>query len=73
MAASYDRAYKDLFSHPEIIKELITEFLPPEISSYLDLDSLAQHTGHYITPLNKEKIQDVVWSAEFLQLNRQKI
>lgn len=70
MPASYDKAYRDLFSQPKIVTELLTEFIPAEITSLLDLTSLTHHSGQYITPLTTEKIQDVVWSVNLLQNNQ---
>lgn len=64
--ASDDKAYRDLFSHYEIIQELIAEFIPPEIAQRLDLSALTLKAGQYITPLNKERIQDLVWSTQLL-------
>ncbi|WNK21215.1 Rpn family recombination-promoting nuclease/putative transposase [Halomonas piscis] len=61
---SHDIAYKELFSHPEFVQQLIEGFAPDDIAALMDVTTLKQHNGHYVTPLNQEKIEDVVWSVK---------
>ena len=60
----HDTGYKELFSHPEFVQQLMEGFAPPEIAGLMDFTTLKKHNGHYITPLFEEKIEDVVWSVE---------
>jgi len=60
----HDTGYKELFSYPEFVQQLIEGFAPPEIAGLMDFATLKQHSGHYITPMFEEKIEDVVWSVE---------
>ncbi|CAM3443932.1 Rpn family recombination-promoting nuclease/putative transposase [Halomonas lysinitropha] len=60
----HDTGYKELFSHPEFVQQLIEGFAPSEIAGLMDFSTLKQHSGHYITPMFEEKIEDVVWSVE---------
>ncbi|MCL7928583.1 Rpn family recombination-promoting nuclease/putative transposase [Halomonas llamarensis] len=60
----HDTGYKELFSHPEFVQQLIEGFVPAEIAQLMDFTTLKNHSGHYITPLFEEKIEDVVWSVE---------
>ncbi|MEQ5801226.1 Rpn family recombination-promoting nuclease/putative transposase [Halomonas sp. H10-9-1] len=60
----HDTGYKELFSYPEFVQQLIEGFAPPEIAGLMDFSTLKQHSGHYITPMFEEKIEDVVWSVE---------
>jgi predicted transposase YdaD len=64
MGKHHDTGYKELFSHPEFIEQLIEGFAPPEIAAMMDFATLKNHSGHYITPLFEEKLEDVVWSVE---------
>ncbi|WP_444677471.1 Rpn family recombination-promoting nuclease/putative transposase [Halomonas sp. E19] len=65
MAANHhDTGYKELFSYPEFVQQLIEGFAPPEIAALMDFATLQNHSGHYITPLFEEKFEDVVWSVE---------
>ncbi|SHM03601.1 Rpn family recombination-promoting nuclease/putative transposase [Vreelandella subglaciescola] len=60
----HDIAYKELFSHPEFVQQLIEGFAPDDIAALMDFSTLKQHNGNYVTPLSKEKIEDVVWSVD---------
>ena len=65
MATNYhDTGYKEMFSHPEFVQQLIEGFAPPEIAALMDFSTLTNHSGNYITPLFKEKFEDVVWSVD---------
>jgi hypothetical protein len=62
--AHHDTGYRELFSHPEFVQQLLEGFASPEIAALMDFSTLTNHSGHYITPLFEEKIEDVVWSVE---------
>ena len=64
MANHHNTGYKELFSHPEFVQQLIEGFAPNEIAKLMGFSTLKKHNGHYITPLFEEKIEDVVWSVE---------
>ncbi|QNI02138.1 Rpn family recombination-promoting nuclease/putative transposase [Halomonas sp. SH5A2] len=59
----HDTGYKELFSYPEFVQQLIEGFAPAEIAQLMDFSTLKSHSGNYITPLFEEKIEDVVWSV----------
>jgi predicted transposase/invertase (TIGR01784 family) len=60
----HDTGYKEVFSYPEFVQQLVEGFFPPEISRIMDFSTLKNHSGNYITPLFEEKFEDVVWSVE---------
>ncbi|QTF94176.1 Rpn family recombination-promoting nuclease/putative transposase [Halomonas sp. BM-2019] len=60
----HDTGYKELFSYPEFVQQLIEGFAPSEIADLMDFSTLKNHSGNYITPLFEEKFEDVVWSVE---------
>jgi predicted transposase/invertase (TIGR01784 family) len=60
----HDSGYKELFSHPEFVQQLIEGFAPPEIAQLMDFSTLENHSGNYITPLFQEKLEDLVWSVQ---------
>ena len=62
----HDTGYKELFSYPEFVQQLIEGFAPGEIAKLMDFSTLKSHCGNYITPLFEEKIEDVVWSVEVI-------
>lgn len=57
----HDTGYKYLFSHAELVQELVEGFLPSELCQLLDFSSLTQVSGSYITPAMKHKEDDAVW------------
>ncbi len=59
----HDTGYKELFSHPEFVEQLIG-FAPARIAALMDFSTLQQHSGNYVTPLFEERFEDVVWSVE---------
>ncbi|EHK61323.1 Rpn family recombination-promoting nuclease/putative transposase [Halomonas sp. GFAJ-1] len=59
----HDTGYKELFSYPEFVQQLIEGFAPAEIAQLMEFATLKQHSGYYITPMFEEKIEDVVWSV----------
>lgn len=59
----HDTGYKELFSHPEFVQQLIEGFVPAEIAGLMDFGTLQMHSGNYITPLFEEKLEDLVWSV----------
>lgn len=56
----HDTGYKELFSYPEFVQQLIEGFSPSDIVGMMDFSTLKKHSGHYITPLVEEEIEDVV-------------
>jgi len=60
----HDTGYKELFSYPEFVQQLVEGFAPSEIAQLMDFSTLKNHSGNYITPLFEEKFEDVVWSVE---------
>jgi len=59
----HDTGYKELFSYPEFVQQLMEGFAPPEIAQLMNFSTLKNHSGNYITPLFEEKFEDVVWSV----------
>ena len=64
MSKQHDSGYKEVFSYPEFVQQLIEGFMPEEMSSMMDFTTLRLHSGNYITPLFEEKLEDVVWSVD---------
>ncbi|MGC9457929.1 MAG: Rpn family recombination-promoting nuclease/putative transposase, partial [Halothiobacillaceae bacterium] len=60
----HDSGYKELFSYPEFVRQLIEGFFPSEIAELMDFETLTPRSGNYITPLFEERFEDAVWSVE---------
>lgn len=64
MAHLHDTGYKFLFSHADLVRELLEVFAPPGVAELLNYATLRPETGNFITPAMKKREQDVVWSVE---------
>ena len=64
MAHLHDSGYKYLFSHAELVQELLETFAPPGVSELLDYTTLRLESGNYVTPAMKPRADDLVWSVE---------
>ena len=45
----HDTIYKLLFSHDRMVRDLLVGFLPGEWTAALDMDSLEEMSGSYVT------------------------
>ena len=59
----HDTGYKLLFSHAELVQQLLEGFAPPELVKLLDFGTLTLANGSYVTPAMKQREDDVVWSV----------
>ena len=64
MAHLHDSGYKYLFSHAELVQELLEAFAPPGVSALLDYTTLRLENGNYVTPAMQPRADDIVWSVE---------
>jgi len=64
MAQLHDTGYKFLFSHADLVRELLEVFAPEGLSELLDYSTLRPETGSFITPAMKRREDDIVWSIE---------
>lgn len=61
----HDNSYKSLFSHPEMVRDLIVGFLPAEWVQDFDMDSLERQNGNYVTDDLRERKNDIIWRVRF--------
>ena len=64
MAHLHDNGYKFLFSHADLVRELLEVFAPPGLTELLDYRTLRPEAGSFITPAMKKREEDIVWSVE---------
>ncbi len=58
---SQDTAYKRLFSHPELVADLIRGYVDRRVAKSFDLSTLERCNGSYVSPDLRERRNDVVW------------
>ena len=61
----HDNSYKSLFSHPEMVRDLIVGFLPAELVQDFDMNSLERQNGNYVTDDLRERKNDIIWRVRF--------
>lgn len=63
MAKLHDTGYKFLFSHAELVRELLEVFAPEGLAERLDFATLRPEKGSFVTPAMKQREDDIVWSV----------
>ncbi|MBK1720521.1 Rpn family recombination-promoting nuclease/putative transposase [Thiocystis violacea] len=57
----HDHSYKRLFSHPEMVRDLLTDFVHEDWVSQLDLATLEVVKGHFVTDDFRDREDDIIW------------
>ena len=63
--ADHDNGYKRLFSHPEMVADLLRGFVREEWVARLDFSTLERVSGSYVTPKLASRESDVVWRVRW--------
>lgn len=58
---THDPSYKLLFSHPQMVRDLLIGFIDEPWVADLDFDSLEQVSGSYISEDLREREDDLLW------------
>jgi hypothetical protein len=64
MVLTYDSCYKLLFSAPQLVRELITGFMPVDWLHSLDYDTLEKVPSNYVGDNLRQRTNDVVWRIQ---------
>ncbi len=59
--AEHDSGYKSLFSHPEMVEDLLRGFVHEDWVRDLDFSTLEKVPGNYVTPPMSTRESDAVW------------
>ena len=63
MASEDDTAYKQLFAHPEMVRDLLLGFVPGTWIRQLDLSSFERVSGSYVGDGGQQRHSDMVWKV----------
>ena len=63
--AEHDNGYKRLFSHPEMVADLLRGFVREKWVHDLDFSTLERVSGSYVTPEFRSRESDVVWRVRW--------
>ncbi len=61
----HDAGYKRLFSHPELVRDLLTGFVNEKWVEALDLDTLERVDGSYVTDDLRARESDIIWRVRW--------
>lgn len=63
--AEHDQSYKLLFSHKELVENLLRGFIDPPWVDELDFSTLERISGTYVSDDLRERLDDMVWRARW--------
>ncbi len=63
--ANHDTSYKQLFSHPEMVRDLITGFVHEPWVKEIDFSTLEKMNASYVTEHLSEREDDIIWRVKF--------
>ena len=63
----HDQSYKLLFSHPEMVADLLRGFVHEDWVQQIDFDSLEKVSGTYVADDLREREDDVIWKVRWRQ------
>ena len=61
MSAPHDTGYKLLFSHPEMVRDLLLGYVPGEWIGDADFSTLEHVNGSYVSESERQRHDDMVW------------
>lgn len=61
MTNHHDTAYRKLFSHPEMVRDLLTGFVPQPWVHQLDLNSLEKVNSSHVSDGLHSRYGDLIW------------
>ena len=61
MPAPHDNAYKNIFSHPQVVADLLTGFVAQDWVHAVDLGTLDKRSGSYVSDDLRDRQDDLVW------------
>ncbi len=61
MSAPHDTGYKLLFSHPEMVRDLLLGYVPGEWVGDADFSTLEHVNGSYVSESERQRHDDMVW------------
>lgn len=57
----HDNAYKNLFTHPQVVRDFLRGFVSEEWVGELDLNTLEKASGSYVTDDLRDREDDIIW------------
>ena len=61
----HDAAYKNFFSHPDMVASLLRDFVPEPFVADMDFSTLERLSGEYVGKGFARGFSDMVWRARW--------
>ncbi len=61
---NHDACYKSLFSTPDLVRDLLRDFVPGDWVRTLNFDTLERRSGAYVTDGFRQHASDMVWRIQ---------
>jgi predicted transposase/invertase (TIGR01784 family) len=61
----HDRGYKQLFSHPRMVEDLLIHFVSKDLAEVVDFSTLRELNGSYITDEYKKREADIIYELKY--------
>jgi len=61
----HDHPYKLIFSHPEMVRDLLVSFVPEDWVKLLDFSTLEKQNGNFVTDDLREREDDIIWRVRW--------
>ena len=65
----HDNSYKQLFSHPRMVKDLLQGFISQQWVKRLDFKTLKKVSGSYVSDDLHNREDDVIWKVRWHHLD----
>jgi len=62
---NYDSGYKELFSHPQMVKDLLTGFVKEDWLELLDFATLEKYNATFVTADLRQRMDDIIWRVKW--------
>ena len=63
--AEHDKSYKKLFSHPQMVEDLLRGFVHEQWVNQLDFSTLEMFKDSFVSPNLKERHDDIIWRVRW--------
>jgi predicted transposase/invertase (TIGR01784 family) len=60
-----DKGYKQLFSHAQMVEELLRDFVKEDWVKLLDFKTLKKYNNSFVSDDLKERFDDVIWTVQW--------
>jgi hypothetical protein len=61
MSTTHDSDYKLLFSHPQMVRDLLRDWVPGKWADEADFSSLEKVNASYVSEDQRQRHEDMVW------------